>query len=129
MNKRKERELFFKSVFIIDFFDNKKEAREHVENFLTAEGCDILEAFLVRIDNIMAKLSDIDNLIDSISRGWKTSRMSKVDLALLRVAIYEINYEGLSMGIAINEVVELAKVYGGERSFAFINGVLGKVSN
>ena len=128
MNKRRERELFFKTVFILDFFDNKIEVRENIENFLISEGCKNLEKFLSRTDNIMAKLSDIDNFINSITCGWKTSRMSKVDLALLRVAVYEINYENLSMGIAINEVVELAKVYGGERSFAFINGVLGKVS-
>ena len=61
--------------------------------------------------------------------GWKTSRMNKVDLSILRLAVYEMKYdEDVPVGVAINEAVELAKKFGGSEAPAFINGVLGKLA-
>ena len=59
--------------------------------------------------------------------GWDTGRMSKVDLTILRLAVYEICYdEDVPTGVAINEAVELAKKFGQDASFGFVNGVLAK---
>jgi len=80
-----------------------------------------------KYDKIVEKLQDIDNLINEKATGWNTRRMGKVDLTLLRLAVYEILYdESIPTGVAINEAVELAKKYGQEGSFSFVNGVLAK---
>ena len=63
------------------------------------------------------------------TKGWKTTRMSKVDLTILRLAVYEMKWDSdVPEGVAINEAVELAKRFGGESSSAFVNGVLGKIA-
>ena len=61
--------------------------------------------------------------------GWKTQRMGKVDLTIIRLALYEILYdEDIPTGVAINEAVELAKRYGTDESPSFVNGVLAKLA-
>ena len=78
---------------------------------------------------MLAKLKEIDESINAAARGWKTSRMGKVDLTLIRLAVYEIKYEeDIPVGVAINEAVELAKKYGSDDSPSFINGVLAKIA-
>ena len=63
------------------------------------------------------------------SKGWKTNRLPKVNLAILRLAIYEIKYvDDVPASVAINEAVELAKKYSGEGDYSFINGILGSVA-
>ena len=74
-------------------------------------------------------LPEIDEILNKVSSGWKTTRMSKVDLSILRLAVYEMQYdETIPVGVAINEAVEIAKKYGGEDSASFINGILGKLA-
>ena len=80
-----------------------------------------------KCNDIIAKLPEIDEMINTASDGWKTSRMTKVDLTLIRLATYEIKFEGIPEGVAINEAVELAKKYGEDSSKSFVNGVLAKV--
>ena len=76
----------------------------------------------------MAKLEDIDAIINEVSTGWKTSRMSKVDLTIIRLAVYEIKFdEDVPASVAINEAVEISKVFGGDDSPSFVNGILAKV--
>jgi len=78
---------------------------------------------------IVAVLEEIDKIINESSKGWKTTRMGKVDLTLIRLAVYEIKYEeDIPTGVAINEAVELAKKYGTDDSPAFINGILAKIA-
>ena len=61
--------------------------------------------------------------------GWKTSRMNKVDLAILRLAVYEIKWDDdVPVKVAINEAVELSKKFGGDESSSFVNGILGKIA-
>ena len=77
---------------------------------------------------ICEKKETIDEKLNEISKGWKTSRMGKVELTILRLATYEIYYdEDVPEGVAINEAVELAKKFGGDESPAFVNGILGKM--
>jgi N utilization substance protein B len=73
---------------------------------------------------------EIDELVSRFSKDWAIERIARVDLSILRVAIYEMLYrkEDVPAGAAINEAVELAKRYGGERSYAFVNGILGSVA-
>ena len=69
------------------------------------------------------------NEAEEMSTGWKTKRMSKVDLNILRLAVYEMKYdEDVPTKVAINEAVEISKNFGGEDSASFINGILGKIS-
>ena len=74
-------------------------------------------------------LPEIDEKLNKVSSGWKTTRMSKVDLSILRLALYEMQYDdAIPVGVAINEAVEIAKKYGGEDSASFVNGILGKLA-
>ena len=69
---------------------------------------------------------EIDNIIRTNSKGWKFERISKVDLSILRLALYEIKYrDDIPDSVSVNEAVELGKKYGGDKSGSFINGILG----
>ena len=82
-----------------------------------------------KVQDILTHLEEIDAIIDSSAQNWKTSRMAKVELTLIRLAVYEIRYEeDIPTGVAINEAVELAKSYGEENSPAFVNGVLARIA-
>ncbi|HWQ06221.1 MAG TPA: transcription antitermination factor NusB [Feifaniaceae bacterium] len=82
------------------------------------------------IGGVGAHQQELDELVSKYSVDWAIDRIARVDLSILRVAIYEMLYrkEDVPAGAAINEAVELAKRYGGERSYAFINGILGSVA-
>jgi len=81
-----------------------------------------------RADKIIELLPQIDAKLDAISKGWKLDRLGKVELAILRLGIYELDFdEDIPTNVALNEAVELAKTYGGDTSPSFINGVLGKL--
>ena len=84
----------------------------------------------VSASNILEHLEEIDEILNDYSRGWKTTRMNRVDLTALRLAVYEMKMdEDVPVGVAINEAVELAKLFGGEDSGSFVNGVLGKIAS
>jgi len=75
-------------------------------------------------------LTGLDETIGDVSENWAVSRMPLVDRNILRIATYEILYDAeVPPSVAINEAVELAKVYGGEDSSKFVNGVLGKIAS
>lgn len=72
--------------------------------------------------------SEIDECIKRFSKGWPLQRIAKVDLAILRLALYEIYYRSdIPSSVSINEAVELAKKYGSDKSASYVNGVLGNV--
>jgi N utilization substance protein B len=78
------------------------------------------------IEGCNRNMEKIDNIIRRNSKGWKFERISKVDLSILRLALYEILYrDDIPESVSINEAVELAKKYGGEKTGSFINGILG----
>lgn len=78
---------------------------------------------------VEAHLEDIDAVLGDVSEHWSVSRMPLVDRSILRVATYELLHsDDVPPSVAINEAVELAKVYGGEDSSKFINGVLGRIA-
>ena len=80
-------------------------------------------------EGVLAHTQELDEYVSRYAKDWTIDRIARVDLSILRVAIYEMLYrkEDVPAGAAINEAVELAKRYGGERSYAFVNGILGSV--
>lgn len=72
-------------------------------------------------------LDTIDKYIDSHLQGWTINRLSKVDKSILRIAVYEFIFSDIPASVSINEAVEIAKVYAGENSPKFINGILGSI--
>lgn len=129
MNRSRARELAFKLLYQIEiqkdindedidlFFDNNeinsKEAKEYINDIIIGVNKNLKEI----LEEISKNLKD----------DWEIDRISKVNLALLKLAIYEIIYKKLPYKIVINEVVELAKKYGEETSHSFINGILASV--
>lgn len=82
-----------------------------------------------RCKSVIEYIPEIDVLLNSTAKGWKTDRFGSSDLAILRVAVYELKYdETIPEGVAINEAVELAKQYGEDGSASFINGILGELT-
>ena len=78
-------------------------------------------------EEFLATLKEIDKKIDEVAAGWKTKRMGKVELTILRLAVYEMLYDDtIPEKVSVNEAVELAKKFGGNESPAFVNGVLAK---
>ena len=76
------------------------------------------------------KVEEIDTILNEKTTGWKTTRMNKIDLAILRLAVYEMKWdEEVPQKVAINEAVELAKKFSGEEGPAFVNGVLARIAD
>ena len=85
------------------------------------------------LENLVAGVTDhqqaLDEIIGRYAQGWALNRLARVDLTILRMAVYELMYvPEVPVGAAINEAVELAKAYGEDKSAGFINGILGKVA-
>ena len=76
---------------------------------------------------VMAKSKRIDTIIAKAAPSWPTDKLNKIDLAILRLSVYELKYEDTPPKVVIDEAVELAKEYGSESSSSFINGVLGTI--
>ncbi|MGN0291123.1 MAG: transcription antitermination factor NusB [Lachnospiraceae bacterium] len=129
MSRRELREQIFKMLFRIEFHESD-EMEEQMQLFLEEESkASEEEDTYIRnkYEKIVEHLEQIDVAINEKSTGWKTTRMGKVDLSLMRLAVYEILFdEDIPTGVAINEAVELAKKYGTDDSPSFINGVLAK---
>ncbi|MFI3207867.1 MAG: transcription antitermination factor NusB [Eubacteriales bacterium] len=130
MTRSELREHTFKVVFG-KAFDIGAEREEQISRYFKCEE-EINESDKEFIENrcrlIDEKLDEIDDLLNERTTGWKTSRMNKVDLAILRLACFELKYdEEIPTGVAINEAVELAKKYSSDEGPAFVNGVLAKL--
>ena len=72
--------------------------------------------------------ADIDAEISACLRGWTIARLSRVDLSILRLSVFEMKYAGMPVAVSINEAVELTRKYSSESSCSFVNGVLGTIS-
>ena len=130
MQRSAMRELAFKFIYGLEVQKNLKDLEQldvFVEsNELTDEK--VIE-YLKDIQNGLIEYSkEIDNLIEkNLKEKWTLDRISKVNLSLLKIAIYEMLYKSLPYKVAINEVVELAKTYSDDTAPVFINGVLASV--
>lgn len=127
MDRRIIRENIMQFVYQMDVSDNfdyeKQACVEEAEKALKQhQAVETLSAIRDHID-------DIDKLISNNIDKWDIDRLPKADLAILRTALAEILYvDSIPTNVSINEAVELGKTYGDERSYAFINSVLGKIN-
>ena len=86
------------------------------------------EYIINRVTDIVSRIDDIDKEIDKVAVSWKTDRMAKADLNILRLAYYEMNIDDdIPKPVAVDQAVELAKKYGTDDSPSFVNGVLAKL--
>ena len=136
MTRRELRDNVFKMLFRIEFH----EAEEMPEQLALFEdeldtlfdgkqGQENREYLTDECNDIVSHITELDEAINEVSSGWKTSRMSKVDLTIIRLAVYEMRYEeDIPVAVSINEAVELAKKYGTDDSASFVNGILAKLA-
>ena len=123
MNRTEQREQAFCLVFQ-SLFNNDETLAIYEEN-VAAVGDFARELF----EGVSSRELELDDVINKYSKGWRANRLPKVNLAILRLAIYEIKYlDDVPNSVAINEAVELAKKYSGEGDYSFINGILGSVA-
>ena len=80
------------------------------------------------VSGVREHAAEIDEEISACLRGWTLRRLSRVDLAILRLSVYEMQYGGIPAPVSINEAVELTRKYSAEESCPFVNGVLGTIS-
>lgn len=132
MSRREIREHIFKLLFLLEFYEGT-ELNEQAELYMdeveeaAPSGQDAVY-ILEKYGKIRESLPRLDEKLSAVSSGWKLKRMNKVDLSLLRLAVYEmLEDEDIPVGVAINEAVELAKKFGGDDSPSFVNGVLAKL--
>ena len=131
MSRRSARKNAFFLLFQMDF--NEAAEFEQVKELFFAEKEEPVEegdkAFILsEVEGTREHMAEIDALIEQSAKGWDPERMNKVDLAILRLAIYEMKWGETPVGVAINEAVELAKKFSSDEAPAFINGVLGKAA-
>ncbi|HOE56689.1 MAG TPA: transcription antitermination factor NusB [Bacillota bacterium] len=109
-----------------DFFETGNESNEiRLQNALSTNDKSFAEEI---IKGTIEKMQHIDRLIQDNTTGWAKERIAKVDLAILRLALYEIIFrDDIPDSVAINEAIELAKKYSTDESGGFVNGVLGKI--
>lgn len=133
MSRRSARKNAFVLLYQMGF--NTAEEYEQMKNVFFAEQEEAVteeeKAYIVRtVEGAKANVADIDAMIDRVAKGWNTQRMNQVDLAILRLAVYELEYsKEAPVGVIINEAVELAKRFSSDEAPAFINGVLGKIAS
>lgn len=135
MTRRKIREHVFHLLFLQEFHD-KEEMGEQIDFYFihmeerTEEEMKQEERLYIkeRFDQAVKQIGEIDMLLSEATSGWRLNRMGKTDLNILRLAVFEMRYdEEIPDKVAINEAVELAKIYGGDSSPGFVNGVLAKL--
>ena len=146
VTRREAREHCFNMLFCQDFYP-AEEKEEQLERYFEAPKEDVTgedgkdeilhdpfekeedRAYLEkRVEKIMELIPEIDEKINEIAEGWRTRRMGKVELTILRLAVFEMKYdEEIPEKVAINEAVELAKKFGGDEAPAFVNGILAKL--
>ena len=132
MKRSEMREVLFKLLFRAEF-NEVSEMPEQMQLYFTTDADDLKikdadrEYIIKREEDILSKLTEIDKEISDKAVGWTIDRMGKVDLAIIRLAVYEILFdEEIPLGVSINEAVELAKKFGRDESGSFVNGVLAK---
>ena len=146
MTRRTLREHCFKVLFSTAFYP-EEEAKDQIERYCQSGeeedtdelgNIEIIHAVELdeeeatelkeRANDIITHLTEIDKTIEEVAMGWKLKRIGNVELAVLRLACYEIKFDdSVPDKVAINEAVELAKKFGGDDSSAFVNGVLAKL--
>ncbi|KEJ01146.1 antitermination protein NusB [Clostridium botulinum A2B7 92] len=140
MNRRKSREVAMRLLFqttlngenLEEALENLKDVRESEDKEKDYESVDLKDVDIDYVKRIIKGIEEnkeeIDEKIKGNLKNWKIERLSKVDLSILRLCTYELKFEeDIPNRVSVNEAIELAKKYSGEKSATFINGVLGKM--
>ena len=126
MSRKDAREFVMKYMYQMDI--NQKYSLDDLELLLEEEKIDLDDRDFIdkSLKLLISNVNDLDKVIEQFLKGWTTNRIPRIDLAILRVAVNEINnLEDIPIGVSINEAVDMAKRYSTEESYRFINGVLG----
>ena len=130
MTRRALRENIFKILFKLEF-NTIDEMKEQIDfSILDIEDLEEKDQVYIvdKTNKVISLIDDIDKIIEDISEGWRKERIGKAELAILRLAVYEMKFdEDVPFKVAINEAVELSKLYCNEDAKSFINGLLAKV--
>ena len=133
MSRRTEREAVFKLIFRREF-NSEEEMKDQLAYFFKDNeesgklSDDEQKKVEERYDLVSSHMEEIDQIITSHAEGWNISRMGKVELAIIRLAVFELRFdEDIPDLVAIDEAVELAKKFGGDQAPSFINGVLARI--
>lgn len=130
MNRSARRELAFKLIYSLEI--QKNSDKETIQLFIenNCNGDKQTEQYITSISEGIVENKDIieEKISKNLKKDWTINRISKIELAILKLAIYEIKYkEEIPFKVSINEAVELAKKYGEDQSSSFINGVLANI--
>lgn len=127
MTRREARELIMKMLYEMNFQPDKN--IEEVLNYHLTDVKGKVKTFIIdEFKGILEHQDEIDEIIKNSLENWSVERIAKVDHTLLRMGTYEIKWgEDIPNKVAINEAIELAKVYSTDKSPAFINGILGNI--
>lgn len=126
MSRKDAREFVMKYMYQMDI--NQEYSLDDLELLLEEEKIDLDDRDFIdkSLKLLISNVNDLDKVIEQFLKGWTTNRIPRIDLAILRVAVNEINnLEDIPIGVSINEAVDMAKRYSTEESYRFINGVLG----
>ena len=131
MGRHEQREQVFRLLFQVEFHDCEDMPRqmrlflEGNEEIASQKDADYIEA---RCQKVRDKIPELDKLINDNTEKWDTTRMGKVELTVLRLAVYEMMFDDdIPANVAINEAVEIAKAYGQDNSGGFVNAILAKI--
>lgn len=133
MQRTAMRELAFKLVYEIEVQKEEKSEKIEEQIQIFIENNDITDETVIEylkqvVEGLKENSEEIDSLISkNLKENWSLNRISKINLSLIKLAIYEMVYTGLPYKVAINEVVELAKKYADDSAPVFINGILASV--
>jgi N utilization substance protein B len=128
MGRRTTRESAFKLLYQMEFQKGDEEAQ--IDSYLEEYAVDPKEKdyFLGVVRGVTAHKEEIDALFSKHLKGWSLNRLPRIDLAILRIAVYEILFlKEVPFSVSVNEAVELAHKYSAEESRGYINAVLGKL--
>lgn len=131
LSRRNLREQIFILVFMSEF-NEESEMPEKIKRYLEDPDRNADEKSLAYIEKkasaVIDKAGELDETINAHAEKWNTARMGKVELAIFRLAVYEMIYDDeIPVSVAINEAVELAKKYGPDDASSFINGILANI--
>lgn len=130
MNRTEMREYAFKLIYSLQI-QKKENLEEQIQLYLESNTITNKSAITYIKDVILGIEKNKEEILEKIKKNlksdWKIERISKIDLSILELAIYEINYKEIPFKVVINEAVELAKKYGEETSKNFVNGILASI--
>ena len=132
MNRTAIREKAFKLIYSLEI-QKYESLQEQINLYFESENIENVEAKEYIEDAVLGIEQNKTKIIELIEKNlksdWKIERISKIDLAILKLAIYEIKYKDIPFKVVINEAVELAKEYGEDSSKNFVNGILASIVN